>query len=82
MTYDIYLVRCDDAVWGGSKVHHEESVPADSAVVHVQQGAQRPDADRPVVKPLVLVLERRVGLGRLVNVAVGIATFTECFSSG
>ena len=50
-------------------------------MVHVQQGAQRPDADRPVVKPLVLVLQRRVGLGGLVDVAVGIAALTECFLS-
>ena len=75
------LVRRDEAVWVGRKVHHEESVPADGAVVHVQQVAQRPDTDRSVVKPLVLVLERRVGLGWLVDVAVGIAALTECFIS-
>ena len=45
-----------------------------SVVVHRLQFLQGADANRAVVKPSVAVLERRVGLGRLIDVAGGIAS--------
>ena len=70
-----FLIRSDDAVRSGRKVHHEEGVSADCAVVDFEEGAQGPDADGTVVEPLVPILERRVGLGGLIDVAVGVAAF-------